>query len=203
MPTEPDPKPPTDATADRLPDQAAAPRAIALAEYAALRAEITTLLALQGQFLSFSIVFFGFIVTLSSRVAGLPPSIRPLLPIPFGVLGLAYADVAFRIMRAARYLHIELRPRLDRLGGDGCLGWETYIRARHPGRGVMHWMDRLRWIFFLGPAIAFAAYGVPRALPITAAPWSWTAWIISVCLIVLNILAISRMGRFSKRVTEA
>lgn len=179
---------------------ATAARTIVLAEYAALRSEITTLLSLQGQFLSFSVVFFGFIITMSNRDEGLPSAFLPLLPVPFGVLGLSYADVAFRIMRAARYIHHELRPRLERLGGEGCLAWETYIRERHPSRGLMHWMDRLRWSFFLAPAIAFAVYGMPAGAPTFSARWAWTAWGVSVCLVALNVLAMSRIAHFSKRV---
>ena len=123
----------------------AARQAILLAEYAALRSEITTLLSLQGQFMNFSIVFFGLVVTMWNRTTGGLSEYLSLLPIPFGVLGLSYADVGFRIMRAAQYIQQELRPALDALGGANCLGWETYIRERHPARRLMAWMPSTTW----------------------------------------------------------
>jgi hypothetical protein len=193
---------PQDALSGQITD-AAAQRTILLAEYAALRGEITTMLSLQGQFLSFSMLFFGFVVTMASRDMTDVNRFMPLLPIPFGVLGLSYADVAFRIMRAAHYIHRELRPRLDGLGGDHSLGWETYIRDEYPARRLMQWMDRLRWIFFLGPALAFTVLAFPRPLP-PLPWWSWrgVAWTLSVVIVCLNVFALNRVAHFAKRVTR-
>jgi len=178
-------------------------RTILLAEYSALRAEITTLLSLQGQFLNFSIVFLGFVVAMSNRASGMPADYRTLLPIPFGVLGLSYADVAFRIMRVARYLNDELRPRLSALSGTDCLEWEGYIRDRHPDRHLLDWMDWLRWCFFLAPAAAFLA--LPFAVPPSAPPswWASTAWATGALLLVLNVAAINRVSRSAQQVTAA
>jgi hypothetical protein len=181
----------------------AAQRTILLAEYTALRGEITTLLSLQGQFLSFSILFFGFVVTMATRDMRDVSRFMPLLPIPFAVLGLLYADVAFRIMRAAHYIHQELRPRLDGLGGDRSLRWETYIRDEYPARRVMHWMDRLRWGFFLAPALAFTILARPG--PFAALPlWSLrsAAWALSIVLVCFNAFALIRMSHFAKQVTR-
>jgi hypothetical protein len=178
-------------------------RSILLAEYSSLRTEITTLLSLQGQFLNFSIVFFGFVVAMSNRTSGIPAEYVTLLPIPFGVLGLSYADVAFRILRVARYLHHEIRPQLNALGGGDCLQWEVYIRERHPNRDVMQWMDRLRWCFFLAPAVGFLA--LPFAIPPATlrSRWAAIAWATGALLFLLNVLAANRVGRVGQQITSA
>ena len=185
------------------PDLGTAQRTILLAEYAALRSEITTLLSVQGQFLNFGIVFFGVVVAMSNRQTGMPGEYWPLLAIPFGVLGLSYADVALRIARAARYIDHGLRPGLKRLGGDECLRWETYIREQYPARGLMNWLDRLRWSIFLGPAVVFSWLALQRGL--SSQPWlswRWFAWTVGAGLVVLNVVAMNRVTHFSKRVTQ-
>src|ERR1019366_5618535 len=81
-----------------------------LAEYAALRNEITTFLSLQVQFMNWSVVLGGAIAGLFIK----NPSFElvALFPLPFLIFGLLYAEAAARIFRVANYIEIKLRPKL-------------------------------------------------------------------------------------------
>ena len=135
-------------------------RAVLLADFAAMRSEITTLLSLQGQFLSMSVLLLSIFVAASSRqelVAYLKPYLS-MGAIPFLILGLLYADSSARIMRAARYINLTLRPALEKLTGP-YPAWEDYIRKGPPGSKLTSALDYLRWVFFLGPAAYFTWFG--------------------------------------------
>lgn len=140
---------------------------IKLAEYEALRYEITTFLGLQGQFMSYSIALSSGILALGSGIVALgakdpdtlkvPAVILAFLPAPFLILGILYGDVKMRILRVALYIEKELRPAL--IDGSpelmSCLRWESFIREP----GDMIWFllpiaDLLRYLVFLLPVVA-------------------------------------------------
>lgn len=135
---------------------------ILLAEFSAARSEITTLLSQQGQFLNFGVVLLGLAITAAGRWPESFAGYLRLLPLPFCILGVLYADVTARVLRAARYIELGLRPQVEQLAGSQCLGWETYIRGKEPGRGMMSVLDCLRYVFFLAPSIGFTAQAAAR-----------------------------------------
>jgi hypothetical protein len=136
-------------------------RQILLAEFTALRQEISALLTLQGQILNFGVVVFGLIAGLMAREES--RRYVSLFPIPFVVLGLLYVDVGARIMRAARYIHRNIRPGLIALANEQILEWEAYIRQKHPGKLLMGTLDHLRWLSFLLPAGVFTVQAARAA----------------------------------------
>lgn len=135
------------------PDQT---RPIRLAEFAALRAEITTFLSLQGQFMSYSIALGGGILAfLAKDSAKLPaPGLLAFLVSPFLIFGILYGDVELRILRAAHYIETKLRPTLivdSSPEAVSCLGWESYLRDEDPLGTFLGRANRLRYLVFLLP----------------------------------------------------
>lgn len=129
---------------------------VRVAEYAALRNEITTFLALQGQFMNYSVILGGVIAGLAIKDrAALTPELLALLPLPFLIFGFLYADAKARILRVALYLQNELRPTLiDPAADQAPLGWETYIRGPSDLKPFLATAERLRWALFFGPVVA-------------------------------------------------
>ncbi len=135
------------------------PIKIKLAEYSALRAEITTFLALQGQFMSYSIALTGVISALglsSSYANALKEAALPaFLMSPFLILGILYADVRLRILRVADYIENKLRDSL--LDGSpesaSCLGWESFIRQSGDMTRFLSITEWLRYLVFLLPVL--------------------------------------------------
>jgi hypothetical protein len=122
---------------------------IRLAEYAALRDEITTFMTLQVQFISYSI-------GLGSAVAGLyftKPSLETaaFFPLPFLIFGLLYGDAKARILRAANYIQNDLRPTLIDSADE--LMWESFIRKESTLKPFLSWAEKVRWALFLGPSL--------------------------------------------------
>jgi len=125
---------------------------IKLAEYAALRSEITTFLSLQVQFMSYSIALGGVIAGLSISQKSF--EVVAFFPLPFLIFGLLYLDAKGRILRAAKYIHNELRPTLiDPAEEAPSLTWESFIREESDLRPILSWADKLRWALFLVPSL--------------------------------------------------
>ena len=133
-----------------------------MAEFSAMRAEITTMLSMQGQFLSFSIFLIGGSVALYMNKTGLDHFI--VISIAFLMLGLIYEDVTMRIFREARYIEFQLKPNIENiLCASGSevrelfviLDWERYIRHEKHSRKI--------FILF-GDMIRRAVYIVPSFL---------------------------------------
>jgi hypothetical protein len=160
-------------------------RAVLLAEYAAMRSEIGTFQSLQGVFLNMSLVLVGACIAVAANTAlsQETAAYASWAAIPFEILALLYADASARLMRAARYIHLKLRPELEKLAGP-CLEWEYYLRRKHPGRRLTWCLDKLRWLFFLGPGavltcVAFVTQKGPPGLC-----WADVAMLV-LCLAVL------------------
>ena len=75
-------------------------RSIMLAEYAAMRSEITTFLSLQIQFMSFSITLGGIIAGIFIKNHSF--EVAAFFPLPFLIFGLLYMDLKGRILRACK-----------------------------------------------------------------------------------------------------
>ena len=127
-------------------------RQVKLAEYAALRSEITTFLSLQVQFMSYSIALGTIIAGLSTK----DPSfdLVACFPLPFLIFGLLYLDAKGRILRAAKYIYTELESTLiDPVTGLPIMRWELFIRNKRELRLILSWADKLRWVLFLAPTL--------------------------------------------------
>src|SRR5271155_4176965 len=134
-----------------------------LAEFSAMRSEITTFVTLQVQFLSASVVLGGVLVGLAVNKWSPFRESLDIVPIPFLLLAMLYADTKARVLRAACYIDDKLRPRLVAAGLPEALQWEEYIRQEYPARKHLEIMDRLRWLIFLFPALVtlFLSIGIP------------------------------------------
>jgi hypothetical protein len=174
-------------------------RAVLLADFAAMRSEITTFLSLQGQFLSISVVLLGVLAGLLTN-ASVGQTINrygSLAAIPFLILGLLYADVTARIMRTARYIEHNLRPELVNLAGESLL-WERYIRNDAPWRPLMSTLDCLRWFAFLGPGAFFTFHWFGSAEP----PLGWVPGLDLALLILCVVVLGSVSWQLSKTVVK-
>jgi hypothetical protein len=129
-------------------------RPIRLAEYSALRSEITTLVTLQVQLL-----YTSYSIALGGALAGTfikDPSFEvvAIFPLPFLILGLLYLDAVVRTLRVANYIQTELGPTLiDSATGAPILGWESFIRAENQLNPVLSVLQRLRWYLFVVPQL--------------------------------------------------
>ena len=132
-----------------------------LAEYAALRNEITTFLSLQVQFMNWSVVLGGAIAGLFIK----NPSFElvALFPLPFLIFGLLYAEAAARIFRVANYIEIKLRPKLIYPADEPSLEWESFIRKKWELDPVLSMGDK--WV-------RLAIFLVPSLVPIIWLMWN-------------------------------
>ena len=78
----------------------------------------------------------------------------------FSVGGLLFAELRWRIFRAALYLHTEIRAHVrDLCGRKGLLGWETFLGHKGPLQDRKYWLvENIGWLIFLGPASLFAIF---------------------------------------------
>jgi len=171
-------------------------RAVLLAEFAAMRAEISTFQALQGQFLNMSIVVLSACIAAAAALQGRAGEYASLAAIPFVVLALLYADASARIMRAARYVHLSLRPEILKLTGS-LLTWEDYLRDDHPGSGLMAVLDKLRWLFFLGPSAYFTIFGF-----VFHQKWAWIDGLDVALIIIALMVLLHVFGRLHLKVVK-
>ena len=170
-------------------------RSIMLAEYAALRSEITTFLSLQIQFMSFSITLGGVIagIAIQNHSFGVAAS----FPLPFLIFGLLYMDVKGRILRAAKYIYTKLRPTLTQNAeGAPLLTWEAYIRDEHELKPLLSVVDNLRVALFLVPLSV-----VPFIL------WEWKTiqpqhWLLVGSVITLELILLFFFVRISAETGE-
>src|SRR5271157_315115 len=128
-----------------------------LAEYAALRSEITTFLTIQVQFMAVSL-------TLASALAGLfitklSFEVLAFLPLPFLTFGLLYGDAKARILRAASYICHDLRPTLvDSADESHDLMWESFVREGSKLKSFLSVAEIVRWAVFCAPPSGLIIY---------------------------------------------
>ncbi|MGA2686950.1 MAG: hypothetical protein ABSE85_02660 [Candidatus Korobacteraceae bacterium] len=157
-------------------------RQIRLAEYTAIRSEITTLLTVQLQFINFSVLLGGVLTGLFIAHPSFEAAV--FFPLPFLILGLLYGDAKARILRAARYIHAKLRPTLiDPADEPTSLRWEIFIREESTLNPFLAWADWLRWVAFL----------VPLTVPIpwlirNRPPTNHWVWVLMVILFGVEVL---------------
>jgi hypothetical protein len=134
-------------------------RPLKLAEYAAIRSEITTHLTIQVQFMNYSVILGGGLAGLFIN----HPSFEAaaFFPLPFLILGLLYGDTKARILRAASYIQNDLRSTLIDSADEPVLMWEFFIRRESTLNPFLSGAEKLRWAVFF----------VPLAVPIT-----WLVW---------------------------
>lgn len=136
-----------------------------LAEYAALRSEITNFQSIEHQSLSFAIAAItGLIALIVTTQLNKPPIAihaymeRPeilLAAPPFLLLGFLFAYAQIRIIQVASYLQQDLCPKVATLTGGKTMGWESH-RRKKMWRGA-HLCAELfsgsRWLLFIWPIV--------------------------------------------------
>lgn len=133
---------------------------VLIAEYAALRSEITTFINLEVQFLSVSVALSGVLIGIAAHDPKTFQEWFDLCPIPFLLLALLYADVKARVLRAASYIQRKLQPRLFDGEPNGYWEWERFIREEYSKKLVLSVMEWMRWLIFLAPALIFFFFSI-------------------------------------------
>jgi hypothetical protein len=133
-----------------------------LAEYSALRSEISSFHAIEHMAISFAIAAFsaviGFViktdVSLDQLIrdhARYQPHIA-LIAFPFLLLGFFFGYSQIRIIQVAAYLNLSLRPQIVRDLGEAVLGWESYRRSSDcPQDKLSTLLSWSRWLLFVWP----------------------------------------------------
>ncbi|WP_158794169.1 hypothetical protein [Granulicella sp. L60] len=146
-------------------DQHQAQLTVHLAEYSALRSEITNFQSIEHQSLSFAIAAItGLIALIVTAQLGKDPIAihaymeRPEILLagpPFLLLGFLFAYAQIRIIQVASYLHQDLCPKIAKLSGGQTMGWESH-RRKKMWRGA-HLCAELfsgsRWLLFVWPIV--------------------------------------------------
>lgn len=147
---------------------------VQLAEYSALRAEISSFHSIEHMSISFAIAAFSAVIALLIKTGVTlddllqsPANHKPdiaLIASPFLFLGFFFGYSQIRIIQVAAYLNLRLRPQIVQLLGDTAFEWESYRRG--PGflqarlSALLSWC---RWLLFVWPLV----------LLIWCAAWSW------------------------------
>ena len=161
----------------------------ALAEYTALRAEVTNRISGQDTMLNLYMTavaaIFGF--ALSGHADLLILLVLPLLSTAARLL---YHNHNLYIKLVSAYLNDQLRPLVtDRLGEPGLLGWHE--RSAEYQRGP-------RWRRLAHPAGLGLLFPVPAAValvlvvPRLSSPWAWLAWAGGWLLVLAQVVLTSQ-----------
>ncbi len=147
---------------------------VQLAEYSALRAEISSFHSIEHMSISFAIAAFSAVIGLIIKTgvsldeflqnpANHKPDIA-LIASPFLFLGFFFGYSQIRIVQVAAYLNLRLRPQIMQLLGDAALEWESYRRSpSFPLGRLSVLLSWCRWLLFVWPLV----------LLIWCAAWSW------------------------------
>lgn len=162
---------------------------VALAEYTALRAEVTNRISGQDTMLNLymtaTAAIFG--LALSGHANSLILLILPLLS---AAARLLYHNHNLYIKLVSAYIRDQLRPLIiDHLGEPRLLGWQQQSAEYHRGP----WRRRLAHpaglaLLFPIPAAAALALVVPRL----ASPWTWLAWSSGWLLLLAQVVLTNR-----------
>jgi len=161
----------------------------ALAEYTALRAEVTNRISGQDTMLNLYMTavaaIFGF--ALSGHADLL---ILLVLPVLSTAARLLYHNHNLYIELVSAYLNDQLRPLVtDRLGEPGLLGWHE--RSAEYQRGP-------RWRRLAHPAGLGLLFPIPAAValvlvvPRLSSPWAWLAWACGWLLVLAQVVLTSQ-----------
>jgi hypothetical protein len=162
---------------------------VALAEYTALRDEVTNRITGQDTMLNLymtaTAAIFG--LALSGHADSLILLVIPLLS---AAARLLYHNHNLYIRLLSAYIRDQLRPLVtDRLGEPRLLGWE--LRSAEYQRGP--WRHRLTHsaglaLLFPVPSVVALALVVPQL----AVPWTWLAWSSGWLLVLGQLVLTSR-----------
>jgi hypothetical protein len=164
-----------------------------LAEYNALRTEITSTIGSQQ-------TLVGLNITAAATVAGLvvaekaDPKLFLVAAALSSVLGLVYVASALHIESIGSYITNVLRPVAVEYTGDvRLLGWVKHFRVYHRKTSLIYRSLTMGVVFF----------GVPIIALVWAPPhldnWNWVAWALTVGLLVVQFGAWTLFGVRSLR----
>ncbi len=97
-----------------------------LAEYSALRAEITQRLDMRQQILTFTLIIAGTMLSLGTQ-KDMTPAVLLIYPVLALFLARSWMQHDVRIAEMAKFLEEKIEPRCKGLH------WESYIHSRHRG----------------------------------------------------------------------
>ena len=157
----------------------------ALAEYTALRAEVTNRISGQDTtlnlYMTATAAIFG--LALSGHADSLILLVVPLLS---AVARLLYHNHNLYIRLVSAYLNDQLRPLVtDRLGEPRLLGWQERTAEYHRGP------RRRRLAHPVGLALLFpvpAAVALVLVTPELASSWAWLAWAFGWLLVLAQVV---------------
>lgn len=128
-----------------------------VAEYAALRNEILTLVELQFKITASTVISLGTVLSVGVQTKN--PAIVLVHPILSLIMGINWLHHTFRIHRIAAYL----RDRVEAPAGHDVIGWETYVkRTPLPIGRASYWGLRAAFVasslLAVGVAVAMRQY---------------------------------------------
>ena len=172
-----------------------------IAEYNALRREIELLIEHQKDIVNFSILAFVAMVGLPGVITKIqdtePGNIPELFlyvylafPSIFFLLALLYADKSARILRAAHYIHSDLRKKAIQICNcENIWRWEFYKSGEKSlRRTTAKWLDMIRWFIFIFPS--FISIVLFFALP------SEVKSIVDIKTIIILLIAYAHVSAF-------
>lgn len=166
------------------PVEGAAVVTVVLAEFAALREEITSRSTAQHTLMNLDLTAVGVVgaAVLSQHAS---PLLLLLLPLVGSALGILFFDHAAWIENLGRYVASTLQPIAAAAGGDQrLLSWEANYRRGTRRTSMMLRSGLPLLVMFAAGPITASIFSVPYL----DHPWAWWVWSIGLLLEVVLLL---------------
>lgn len=172
-----------------------------LEEYKALRSEINSRLAHQDHLLNWSLIFFTGI---SGLMFSYPASLNTLVqmrlqwillfvPLIFISVGFDYQSQYFMMANLARYLNLNLRPRicsLLALPAEAALMWEDYLSESRSKSGLIEKIAwNARYILIVAMALIWWLFFIFITLIYFKTCWTIVEW----TLVIIDAIGIGAL----------
>lgn len=133
---------------------------VALAEFNALRAELTTHMTGQNTMIGLGVTAIGVVVGLAFGGSG-DRQLLAIVPIVASVIILTYCGEAYRIVSIGRYIRDVLWPFLSERTHDRLPSWEGSLLTSERGPGSIVESPVIVMFFVVGLITAFLADDIP------------------------------------------
>jgi uncharacterized oligopeptide transporter (OPT) family protein len=176
---------------------------VALAEYAALRAEMHGRQSSQTTLVGICLTGIGLIIGLILSERSIPSQLVLVIPLIASGLGMFYGSHSRGCLVIGRYIREVLWPSIQPVvGGPKMPSWEQYVHDLRQAN-----VSRMRYlsfeflaggIVFVLPSAGALAFYAPKAIGESHA--LWPVWLLGVVLLVLHVaLTIGLARDFARR----
>jgi hypothetical protein len=159
-------------------------RAMVMAEYDALRAEILHRFSLQWSMFALQLTAAGVVFSFSLSNPSHTGFLLILPLITYALTG-RYVNQFFSVQRIARYIRDVIEVKMN-----GDLYWETWLRLQPPRRKTLSWLNPLLLVF-PGVAVIALAWVTPYVWAGSNASTSKRVLIVTIWLIGIIVTAVS------------